>query len=287
MIDLSGSEWKEALSAGFDANTHEFTKNNTTITIFKFYGVKIAYVNFIVGLKNPTNSILEEIDSFARTMKIDIVRHQTTEKLSSGCSIFQYHQTTAIINDLQNWDEKTIEKPRRTAKKLKTNTLNIRKATTDDSATIFDIYTETIQRNSATKKYNATYFQKTAPSAWVACENSRIIAFVLTGRHHSRGLYLHGGHRANARNSYASDKLFLTMLREAKSNNLQTFDFLTSPPSQPSLLRYKLAWGGTQECVIISDHPITIKGYLFATLYYIQNRLNGLRITINKSLKKV
>ncbi len=272
MIDLASEAWANALRLGLSAEVaYTGTPPNaksSSLTIFKLGPVRVGYADFTAGVSSATLDYQRATIEAAKQNRVDVVRFQAPEAANASLPYARFTLNTAIIQDLQSWDERALEKPKRTANRVSRTDIEIRTGERSDSTKIHQLYANTIARHGGRRRYTPRYFAEIATSSsWVATLKNEVVAFVASGKIHDRGLYLHGGHSEIARNHYASDLLFLAMIREAKLNGLSSFDFLASPPRQTSLLRYKRCWGATVSEIVVSDVPLRIRGALFSTLY--------------------
>ena len=70
-----------------------------------------------------------------------------------------------------------------------------------------------------------------------------VAAFLVTGRHGNTSYYLHGGTELRYRNLSPSDLLMADAIDTARKAGCSCFNFMSSPPKQVSLVRYKEKWG--------------------------------------------
>jgi lipid II:glycine glycyltransferase (peptidoglycan interpeptide bridge formation enzyme) len=89
------------------------------------------------------------------------------------------------------------------------------------------------------------YFSEVAAlGCSVARVGDEIVGFVCGAVRGTHAYYLHGAQNPSAREHHPSDLLFRHMIAQARDAGGTRFDFLPSPAAQPSLVRYKVAWGG-------------------------------------------
>jgi hypothetical protein len=279
MIDLLGEEWAAALERRLGATVVEVNAGESgkhRLVVFRKGPLRVGYADFTAGVLSLSADYEEAIQEAAFDLQVDVLRYQAPVAVACSPRYARYALKTAVINSLPEWDERALEKPRRTTNRIARSEVSIRRAESSEAPSIYRLYTETLRRHGGSQRYGQDYFSAIAPhSSWVACLNGAIVAFVATGRVGNRGLYLHGGHREDARRHYPSDLLFLHMIREARSIGLQSFDFLASPLGQPRLLHYKRAWGAEEQPVIVSDHPLSWKGRMFSLSYAAAARLRA------------
>lgn len=271
MIDLRGDAWRRALERGLGAEVVELDGLDVAghrLVIFRKGPLRIGYTDFVAGCPALDARYLRVVDEAARRGRVDVVRFQAATAVPGGPHYARFPLPSALIEALPAWDERQLEKPRRSANRILRSELAIRRAGSADAAAIHGLYLDTLGRHGGAARYTAEYFALIASDAcWVACLGDDVVGFVAVGATGATGLYLHGGHRESARKHYPSDLLFLTMLREAKASGLERFDFLASPPGQRSLLDYKRAWGAGVRDIVVSDRPLGLAGHAFSAAY--------------------
>lgn len=297
MIDLLGQDWTVALERGLGAVVVEVEAAGSgrhRLVVFRKGPLRVGYADFTAGVVSLTPEYEEAMRKAAVEQRVDVLRYQAPVAVASSPQHARFQLRTTVISALPDWDERALEKPRRTANRIARSEVSIRRGSACDAGALHQIYTETLRRHGGAQRYGEAYFAAIAPtSTWVACLDGAIVGFVASGRIGDRGLYLHGGHREDARRHYPSDLLFLQMIREARAFGLQSFDFLASPPKQPRLLDYKRAWGAKEQPVMVSDYPLHWMGQAFSLAYAALSRMrslgrseaqtSGTRATIRKS----
>lgn len=271
MIRIGSPAWANALQAGLGATVSEIdvaAGRHAQLAVFERAGVRVGYADFAAGTDVLDDQYEEAILAVARRQNVDVVRFQASCAVKGSARFARYPLETSLVPDLKVWDERSLEKPRRTANRLGRTEIEVRRGVPGDAPVLHGLYVETMRRHSGLLRYTEPYFASLAESAcWLACFEGEIIGFVASARSGDRGFYLHGGHRESARHHYPSDILFLTMLREAKEEGLHSFDFLASPPQQRSLLNYKRAWGGEPHPIVVSDRALGWRGRMFTFAY--------------------
>ena len=252
MLDLASVNWTSILEEGLGATTSRMPDGGT-MACFKAGPFRIAYPDFVVG-RADSNAGLDEIIHVAKGLRADMIRLQAPQACSDPRTRGSHGLGTVMIGDLQGWNERQWEKPRRAANRETRSALKIRKGTQGDGWRLHALYCRTVQRHGGSVRYSERYFELLAPHAALVAEfEGKICGFVCAGFHGTRGLYLHGAHAQEVRGQYPSDQLFLAMLREARDAGLGSFDFLATPSNQQSLGAYKRAWGGMDEPLVVSD----------------------------------
>ncbi len=271
MIDLDGDAWRQALEQGLGAQVVPVEGPGAPgrrLIVFTKGPFRVGYADFTAGVSMLDEAYEAAMRAAAQRHGVDVIRYQAPRAAAASPRHARFPLATTVIPGMQAWDERTLEKPRRTSNKMRRTELLIRRAEASDAAAMNRLYLETMRRHGGARRYGEAYFAAiAATSSWVACLSGAVVGFVASGRAGDRGLYLHGGHCESARGHYPSDLLFLAMLREAKEEGLGSFDFLASPPRQRSLLDYKCAWGAEVRPVVVSDHPQGWRGQAFSMAY--------------------
>lgn len=268
MIDLQSSAWADALRDGLGATHHQQTAAGA-ITCFKAGPFRLAYPDFFSGSTAPVDEqTLQQYLATAGKLKADLVRVQTPQLLASSRPLASHSQTSCVITSLQDWNERSLDKARRTSNREKRSPLQLRKGTADDGHYLHELYLATIRRHGGAIRYNRRYFEHLAPHAATIAElDGQPCGFVCTGMRNHTAYYMHGGHAVEARKYYVSDLLFLSMIRQARTAGMTSFDFLPSPANQPSLLAYKMLWGAAPRTFNAYDFalkPLRARGLLVA-----------------------
>ncbi len=268
MIDLQSTIWADALREGLGATHHQQTSAGA-ITCFKAGPFRLAYPDFFSGSPGPVDEqALQQYLQAASQLKADLVRVQTPQLLASSPPLASHRQTSCVISSLQDWDERSLDKARRTGNREKRSPLQLRPGTAEDGRYLHELYLATIRRHGGAARYSRQYFEHIAPHAATVAElDGRVCGFVCTGIRNNTAYYMHGAHAVEARKHYVSDLLFLSMIRQARAAGMTSLDFLPSPANQPSLLTYKMLWGATPRSFNAYDFalkPLRARGLLLA-----------------------
>ena len=166
---------------------------------------------------------------------------------------FEATPETAIV-DLPSWSlDVTSGNHRRDVKKAMRSDLEISDADSDtDGIEIFRIYSDTVKRQQGTLRYNAAYFvnlielAQSNPLVRVSLARAakEIAGFTVVVRHGSSGFYLHGGTDQSYRQQQPSAALLYDAIQWAQNLSCGSFNLMSSPADQESLVWYKEKWGG-------------------------------------------
>jgi lipid II:glycine glycyltransferase (peptidoglycan interpeptide bridge formation enzyme) len=116
---------------------------------------------------------------------------------------------------------------------------------------IYDMYAETVKRNHGIVRYNKKYFNElvrlnhTSDNMWcyVALLDETVIGFIVFLFHHDSGYYLHGGIKLEYKKYCPSSFLLYEGIKMAQQKGMRSFNLMTSPANQKSLVIYKEKWG--------------------------------------------
>lgn len=258
MIDLQSSAWAATVRDGLGATWHQ-DAGHSAVACFHAGPFRMAYPDFFSGSENPVDEqSLQQYLRAAKLLNADLVRVQTHSLVTNSRPLASHIQTSCIISSLEDWNETSLEKVRRTANREKRSALLLRQGRGEDARYMHSMYLATIRRHGGAPRYTKKYFELIAPHAATVAElDGKPCGFVCTGWRHKTAYYMHGAHDIEARKHYVSDLLFLNMIRQAKAAGMVHFDFLPSPANQASLLAYKRLWGAADR--ISTTHDFALK----------------------------
>lgn len=246
MIDLAGPRWAHALSAGLGARMLAVDAGrHVSVAVFRAGPFRVAYPDFPVGADSYAPDRLAALLEACEAERVDVVRLHVQKIPAWRGPMTTYAMGTARIVDLAAWNDSAGEKARRTRNRAARSAVRIIESTAADGDRLHELYLGTVERHAGRVRYTRAYFREIAALGCpVAVLDGRLVGFVCSGTVDGVAYYLHGGQDPQARSAYPSDLLFRHMILEARDAGARSFDFLPSPPGQPSLQQYKLAWGG-------------------------------------------
>ncbi len=256
------SDWIKLLEASFDVKTDylwdEDTGCGAALSSFKAGPFRIGYLGFpaggLVGGIGPDAPTIEHWRSRGGEMSPVAIRIPVSGFVDVGEFELAYEATpeTAIV-DLPSWSLDNVSgNHRRDVQKGHRSKLEVMDASSDeDAAAVFAIYKETLKRRRGTMRYNATYFEKLVALArqrsdirvMLAKFDEKISGFTVIVRHGAVASYLHGGIRLEFRHLQPSALLIHEGIEWAQAQGCSSFNLMSSPPGQPSLVWYKEKWG--------------------------------------------
>ncbi len=286
---FQSQDWQMVLHQGFKTQAiYGWNPSNQTkmvITLFKAGPFKIGYLEFPVtdiaefSLNNDNITALKQ----SIPIPIDILYLPISAFTNATALDLNYVITSeTAITDLPNWQLSQLPKKlRRDIKKANNSNLEVIDASTPDHGNIcYQLYQQTIQRHNGNLRYTLDYFQaimqlsQTQPKlrCLLAYLNGEIAGFLIVALHYQTAYYLHGAINFELKRYGISDKLLYEAILWAQSQQMKHFNFMASPPSQTSLIRYKEKWGGmtkTQKNYELNIRPLHSQGFKISKrLYY-------------------
>lgn len=256
-----GADWQRLLENGLGCRSmyawDERSRNGLALSIFKAGPFRVAYVGFPVGgrLRGPESAALDmptlrQIYSKlgADVLRINVSAFEDSINLE-GPGI---NTPETAICDLQQWSLISYPKLDRDVRKARRSEA----AVVEDSRTnlgeaYFDLYRQTMRLNRGQLRYTPAYFHGLVDlaqrSSRLRCFNAfvagRLAGFAVIALHRTSAYYLHGAiDRQHARQGI-TDLLLSRAIPWARQQGMLQFNLMTSPASQPSLVRYKEKWG--------------------------------------------
>ena len=271
---FSSPGWLSLLRDGFGCqcvHVHDAkNKVDYPIAVFKAGPFRVAYIAFPVGAALGSVDRYQQLAACLRGLHRSIRPHclrasvsgfDEQPELDLNCA---ETPETAIV-DLPTWTlGLASSNVRRDLKRARKADLAVREASPEDSKALYVLYADTIKRNQGSLRYNVTYFEKLVALASV-CEDLKVLAsgpvgapaaFVAAARHNEAGYYLHGGSDPAQRQHRPAALLMHEAISWAQNHQCRLFNFMSSPPDQPSLVQYKEKWAGTTRTHRTYSFPI-------------------------------
>jgi lipid II:glycine glycyltransferase (peptidoglycan interpeptide bridge formation enzyme) len=158
------------------------------------------------------------------------------------------------ITDLGSWDLMAVSKKlRRDIRKANRSGLEISRGVNAAlGPVLYDMYRQTVMHHGGSLRYTQDYFSALSALAgenpairlYTARADGDPVGFAVTVQDRETCYYLHGGSLPHARQSSPSDMMLADAIADAREAGSSTFNFMSSPADQPSLVRYKEKWGG-------------------------------------------
>lgn len=253
--------WQELLERSFGCQTIYVCNRGTgfAISVFRAGPFKIGYLGFPVGggigVSPSLPSVIDALcSSRLRGMPICLRIPVSAYDQQAALDLPYESNPETVIEGLQEWRLESISKNlRRDVRKSERSELVVSEATEPRVGdNLYEMYSGTVKRHGGAIRYNAVYFRELINLARVqprlriliATQGTNIAGFVVIARHGSTAYYLHGGANPKYQRSSPSDLLLSRAIHGAQQEGSQYFNLMASPPSQPSLVRYKEKWGG-------------------------------------------
>jgi len=304
-INLFHSEdWASVLRKGSRVDItyawDPLTKNGAMVPVFRAGPFRIGYAGFPVGgmLDGALDqSVIMALRKADHALGPHLIRYSP--------SAFEQYQTPGrpaaitpetIIMDLSVWEERKLPgSVRRNVRKAMRSGLKIIEADPEQHAeSIYSMYADTVIRHAGNPKYSKAHFYELLSLAanslnvqgLVAVKGSELAGFIIIGGHKNTAYYLHGAYNPVHRGLRPSDLLFYEAILRAKTEEFARFNFMASPPNQPSLVLFKEKWGGVTGSLCTYDYKISVMpANLFVAANAILNRLPGnIRVRLNRFL---
>lgn len=259
---FQSEEWMALLERSFGCTSTYFLRNDSqqgfAISQFRAGPFRIGYLGFPVGGMVGGGASDGEL--------LDVLRQSGTARMPVAVRIpvsgfgeyadlaVQYDATpeTAIV-DLQSWSLAGIPKNRRrdVNRSLRSGLDLVDACGPEDAAHIYELYRKTLERKDGSLRYNAAYFSglvelaRQYPRLRVALakKDDSIAAFTVVALHGDVAYYLHGAYDWSLREYLPSALLLNEAIEWAKSEGCDSFNLMSSPKGQESLVKYKERWG--------------------------------------------
>ena len=254
--------WMELLERSFGCESiyvvNEELELGVGVSAFRAGPFKLGYMGFpvggVIGEERLSATTLEQLKSALAGQGLTAVRIPVSAFSHAEDLDLRFAPTpeTAIV-DLQSWSlDKVTKNCRRDVRKSMRSDLELVAATNPaDGARLFDLYRGTIARHRGSLRYTATYFEELIRLSrseenlriFLAKRGGQIAAFTVVARHESVAYYLHGAFDRDMR-AYCPSAFSLNAATNwAKEEGCESFNLMSSPPGQDSLIRFKEHWG--------------------------------------------
>ena len=273
--------WQTLLNESFGSTTvyawGSSSGSGAAMTLFRAGPFHVAYAGFPVGAfmgSAPTaSSVVDSWRSQSEVtrpacLRIPVSSLDTKTRFELPATL----TPETAISDLPGWElARTSSNIRRDIKKADRSGLEIVEASDiQDAGVVFQLYRATVERNRGSIRYPQSYFEglvrfsqtDSRVRVLLAKKDGRIAAFNISALDNGTGYYLHGGIDPSARDFRPGAKLMNEAILWAQQSDCAAFNLLSSPPDQPTLIRYKEKWGAetrdhrTYTLPISASYPI-------------------------------
>ena len=238
------------------------SKDGLLLTVFKIGLFKVAYAGYPVGGTISNLSILEErIHGLIRALSkhnIHVLRlpFSSLNKIPKLNFPYTAAPETSIRN-IEKWAiDKLSKRSQRYIRKALNSNIDVSLSTHPNKyKNIYSLYRAVIKIRKGHLRYNEPYFKNLlllSNKNWnIRCSTAsienRIIAFLIVCIDKNVAYYLHGAMNYKFKHLYPMDRLFYENILIEKKSNRNTFNLMSSPKNQASLIAYKEKWGGETE----------------------------------------
>lgn len=254
--------WQHAIESAFGIRTvyawNQESSTGLAISVFRAGPFRIGYAGFPAGGWIGAGSV--DVKAIAGMQHLGSqVAPQCIRLLVSGfdpaIEIAARGDIVpeTMITDLQQWSISDCPDVGRNLRKAQRVGVLLDIVSEPCSAEwIANMYRQSVARQHGTPRYDAEWFHAIIEMSrdtdrlrcWAAVQDDKPTAFLVAAHHGDTAFYLHGGGDARSRQNRAPDLLMYEAITWAQSRSARRFNFMSSPPRQPSLVRYKEKWGG-------------------------------------------
>ncbi len=264
------------------------------VAIFSRGPFRIAYTGFPLSPALEQDHLLaltRALRALPRSTRPQLIRHSPSPFHHRGVVDETNHQpaATAIesaIEDLQTWNRRAAHASVRGDIKASENRgLKVYPATTArDAEYLYQAYRDTIRRHRGQLRYSRAYFEGildlSTKEQGIHCTLAKVggsyAGYVITADHRGTAYYLHGAYSPELTRYKPMAMLLSTAIEQAQSRGLRQFNFMTSPLSQPTLVRYKEKWGAVSRTQHRFDYILSRHyAQLFSMTQWVLTRTPG------------
>lgn len=255
--------WQSVLEKAFRAKALYFLdadeRDGFVVQVFPKGPFRVGYIGFPIGGTVKGAAIgrhrLERVREAKPSAEIHSLRLRGSAfRPAEDLSIDAVEEPETAVLELQRYEPEAIAKVRRDINRARRFQVIVQEISDESLAPLlYQLYVSTISRHQGVVKYNLTYFQelfvltrvKPKVRILIATVTDRFAGFLVLVMEGDTAYYLHGAVDDHYRSYGVSDLLVYEAIETSKRNNMQTFNMMTSPADQGSLVKYKEKWGGT------------------------------------------
>ena len=270
---FSKDEWQRHLQNCFNAQPLYFhdpdNDDGMVVQIFQRGPFRVGYLNFPIGGTirhlEPNLDNVNLLTSYLRKCSIHRLRIRKSafrsESILPGNPITE--PETAVI-DVTQYDGQNIAKIRRDLSRAQRFGVTVTENANNSAQYLFNTYADTVNRYSGELRYTQQYFSslvelnRTHRNLYIllARRSDQTVGFLVLVIEANTAYYLHGGVSAEAKKYGVSDALVDHAITVSRDRGISMFNLMTSPPNQPSLVKFKEKWGGETRQHETYDFPI-------------------------------
>lgn len=257
-------------------------------TIFRLGPMRIAYPDFPVG---PPKFIAREDLNVLQPAKVHIARISFPQ-VDEPRSVFYGKGATrlpeTVIHRLESWGEPHLPSSvRYKLRRARREGARIRPSRIDDGSNLYNLYRNTVSHHHGTLRYNKRYFIELCKLAAI---DKRLAIYIVESQDgipcgfaagvqdELSAYYLHGGMDRGFSKLRPGYLALTELIKHFSVNGCKDLNLLTSPQSQPALVKFKEEFGGTTYIRTFQDVAFGISGSLF--LHALRTGLSIQRLAI-------
>ncbi len=243
--------------------------------LFNAGPVVLAYPRFPMGLIEADSWVIDSLPSIRseiKAMGVDLLRMSAPADLLSAAPLIKVESAApeTAVKDLSTWRVQDMASGlRRKFRQAEKSGLTVLPVAAADGFVCHSLYARSVGRQHGSLRYSKRYFSDlcagSAPGGPVTVTKAmdadgRVAGFLATLRQGSCVYYLHGGYLDDCAAMRPGYLLMRDSIEAARAAGARQFNFLTSPPGQPTLRAYKESFGGTTYRRCYWQQPLTPLG---------------------------
>ena len=265
------SAWLSVLQRGFKCHPlyvwEDHGDTAFSISVFKAGPFRVGYLGFPVGGPLIGQLTSEHLEALCRLrLPLDLLRLPVSgfgTELETGLG-FVTAPETQILN-LQGWCSGQMAKLRRDLNKARRAGFALADIVhLTDADEMYRQYCGVVESHSGIPRYPLDYFRNLVRAAQTgtvlrcigAYDANTLAGFAVVAVDQRHGYYLHGAATVGAKRSGVSDLLVHASIEWAQQHGMEHFSLMSSPASQPGLIRYKEKFGATTRTHRTYELPI-------------------------------
>lgn len=270
---FAGDRWQQHLQQSLRAHSlyfHDSERDDgMVVQVFQRGPFRVGYLNFPIGgtirQLEPGMDAIQVLTGYLRQYAIHRLRVRKSAFRADGVlSGKPVVEPETAVTDVGHYDCQNIAKIRRDLNRAQRFGITILDKPSVSPKYLFDTYATTVNRHSGELRYSQHYFSSLADlnetqknlRILLAGQDGQPVGFLVLIIEADTAYYLHGGVSTGARKYGVSDVLVDHALSISQDHGVSLFNLMTSPSSQPSLVKFKEKWGGETRQHETYDFPV-------------------------------
>ena len=270
---FSDGDWQRHLQNSFRAQPLYFhdpeNDDGMVVQIFQRGPFRVGYLNFPIGGTirhlEPNLEIVNLLTRYLRQYSIH--RFRVRKSAFRSGSILPgdpIMEPETAVTDVEQYDGQNIAKVRRDLSRAQRFGVTVIEEASTSAQYLFKTYVDTVNRYSGEIRYTQQYFSSLVELnkghknlyIFTARRSEQTVGFLVLVIEADTAYYLHGGVSPEAKKYGVSDALVNHAMSISRDRGISLFNLMTSPLSQPSLVKYKEKWGGETRQHKTYDFPV-------------------------------